>query len=101
MTLQNENICRSSLENYTSNNTRQHEFNTRQHDRTQVQHDRTQVQHEYNTAQHEYNTSTMRQTTSVTRPNTSTKEALAAKIGLFFALFVTELYIFLISYKNS
>ena len=36
-----------------------------------------------------------------TRPNRSTKEALAAIIGFYFALFVTELYIFLISFRNS
>ena len=33
---------------------------------------------------------------STTRPNTSTKEAREEKIGLYLALFVTELYIFLI-----
>ena len=33
---------------------------------------------------------------SKTRPNTSTKEARAAKIGLYFTLFVTKLHIFLI-----
>ena len=39
--------------------------------------------------------------TSKTRLNTSTKEAWATKIGLYFALFVTKLYIFLISLRNS
>ena len=60
----------SSLENYTSNNT--------------IQHNAAQVQHE-----------TTRQNTSTTRPNTSAKEARTAKIGLYFTLFVTKLYIFL------
>ena len=81
---------RSSLENYTSNDTRQHETtrvttraNTSQHDTTRVQHDTTQ------------------DNTSITRPNTSTKEAWAAKIGLYFTFFVTELYISLISFRNG
>ena len=51
--------------------------------------------------QHEYNTSTIRHNTSTTRPNRSSKEALAGKIGLYLALFVTELYIFLISFRSS
>ena len=38
---------------------------------------------------------------STTRPNTSAKEAQAAEVGLYFALFVAELYIFLISFGNS
>ena len=62
------------------------------------------AQHEYNMTQHEYDTTqhnATRHNTSTTRPNTSTKKALAAKIGLYFALFVTELYIFLISFGNS
>ena len=39
---------RSSLENYTSNNTTQHEktrHNTRQHETTRVQHETTRVRH--------------------------------------------------------
>ena len=36
-----------------------------------------------------------------TSNNTSTTEALAAKIGLYFTLFVIELYIFIISLRNS
>ena len=112
-----DSTFRSSLENYTSNNTRQHdttrvqhEYNTRQHDTTRVQHETTRhstgttrVKYEYkrhNTSTIRHNTSTIRNT-STTRPNTSTKEAFAAKIGLYFALFVTELYIFLISFRNS
>ena len=50
---------RSSLENYTSNNTRQHKYNTRQHQTTRVQHNTTGVQHETTRAQmkrHEYKT---------------------------------------------
>ena len=78
---------RSSLQNYTSNNMRQHDTTRAQHDTTRVHHDTTRVQHKYNT-------STIRHSTSTTQPNTSSKEALAAKIGLCFALFVTELYIF-------
>ena len=49
----------SSLENYTSSNTRQHETMRVQHEKTWVQHDTTRNntrQHEYNTTQHEYNT---------------------------------------------
>ena len=66
-------ICGSSLENYSSNNTRQHDT-TRD-----------------NTSTTRDNTGTIQHNTSVTRPNTSTKEALAAKIGLYFALIVAEL----------
>ena len=105
------NFRRSSLENYTSNNTSQH-GTTR---------DRT-TQHEYNTssntsqhnttrdntAQHEATREKQKTTrviirynTSITRPNTSIKEARAAKIGLYFTFFVIELYIFLISFRNS
>ena len=58
--------------------------------KTRVQHDTTQA-----------NTSTIRQDTNTTRPNTSIKEILAAKLGPYFALFVTELYIFLISFRNT
>ena len=61
----------------------QHEYNT-------TQHEATRVQHEYNSTN-----------TSTTRPIRSTKKALAGKIGLHFGLFVTELYIFLISFRNS
>ena len=82
------------------NNTTHHEYNTRQHGTAQ---DNTR-RHGYNTSttrhntkQHEYNTAN----TSKTRPSRSTKEALAANIGLHFAFFVTELYIFLISFRNS
>ena len=51
-------LKRSSLENYMSNNTRQHEYNKRQH--------------EYNTTQHEYNTTkhdTTQGNTSAIRQN--------------------------------
>ena len=50
--------------------------------------------------QQEYNT-TQDDNTSIRRPNTSTKEAWAAKIGLYFTFFVTELYISLISFRNG
>ena len=70
----------------TRDNTRQHEYNTTQHKYDTTQYKATRLQHEYNTTN-----------TSTTRPNRSTKE----KIGLHFALFVTELYIFLISFRNS
>ena len=56
----------------------QHEItrhNTTQHDTTWVQNNTTRIQHK--------------------PTEVYTKEALAAKIGLYFALFVTELYIFL------
>ena len=58
----------SSLENYTSNNTRQHEttrdntsttrHNTRQHETTRVQHETIRVQHETTRVQQEFNTGT-------------------------------------------
>ena len=57
---------------------------------TRVRHDTTQVKHE-----------TIRYNTSTTQPNTGTKEARAAKIRLYIALFVTELYFFLILFRNS
>ena len=47
------------------------------------------------------NTSTTRHNTSTTQLNTNTEEARAAKIGIYIALFVTELYFFLISFRNS
>ena len=45
-------IIGSSLENYTSNNTRQHEHNTRQHDTTRVKHDTIRVQHDTKRVKH-------------------------------------------------
>ena len=48
---------------------------------TRVQYDTTRVKHD---------------STRVQR-----KEAWTANIGLYFALFVTKLYIFLISFRNS
>ena len=80
-------ICWSSLKNWTTNN-------TRQHDTTRVEHGTTRVEHEATRD----GTSTMRHNTSTARPNTSTKEARAAKTGLCILLFVTELYISLISF---
>ena len=65
-----------NLENYTSNNTRQHVG-------TRVQHEATRVQNETiwdNRNTTGDNTSTMLHSTSITRPNISTKETLAAKI---------------------
>ena len=55
------NCCffRSSLESYTSNNTRQREatrHNTRQHEYNTRQHKYNTRQNEYNTRQHECNT---------------------------------------------
>ena len=47
------------------------------------------------------NTSKIQHNTSTTWPNLSTKEAREAKLGLYFALFVTEIYIFLVSCRNS
>ena len=44
---------------------------------------------------------TTRRNTSTTQLNTNTEEARAAKIGIYIALFVTELYFFLISFRNS
>ena len=99
----------SSLENYTSNNTTQHDTTRVQHKTTRHSTSTTRLKHDTtrgntNTTQGSTstardNTSTIRHNTSTTRPNTSTGEALAAKIGLHFALFVTELYIF--SYNTS
>ena len=75
----------------------QHE--TTRHNTSTTQDNTTQ--HEYNTSPTRHNTSTIRYSTSTTQLNTSTKEAGAAKIGLYIALFVTELYFFLISFRNS
>ena len=58
--------CRSGLENYTSNNTtqhnatsqynmKQHKYNTTQHKATQVQHKTTQVQTDTARVQHSIN----------------------------------------------
>ena len=58
------------------------------------------TQHEYNISKTHNNTSTIRHKTSITRPNTSTKKVRAAKIKLYFTPFVTELYIFLICFRN-
>ena len=87
----------SSLENYTSNNTRQHE--TIRHNTSTTWHNTST-----NTAKHETtpdNRNTIWHNTSKTRLNISPKEGRTAKIGLYFALFVTKLYIFLISFGNS
>ena len=64
------NSFRSSLENYTSNNTRQHEYN--------------KTQHECNTRQHEYNT----RQHDLDEYNTSTKQR-----KIYFDLFISSLYI--------
>ena len=76
-----------SQHNTTRDNTTQHEYNTTQHEATREKHKTTRV--------------IIRYSTSITRPNTSIKEARAAKIGLYFTFFVIELYIFLISFRNS
>ena len=71
---------------------------------TRVQHNTTRVQHDTtrrNTSTTRHNTSKIRYNTNTTQPNTSTKEARASKIGLYTALFVTELYLFLISFRNT
>ena len=84
----------------TRDKTTQHKYNTTQHETTRdntTQHEYNTTKHEATRVQHEYNTSN----TSIIRPNRSTKEALAAKIGLYFALFATELLIFLISFRIS
>ena len=87
-----------------SNNINQHDT-TRGH-KTTTRHNTSTTRHNtsiiwHNTRQREYNTSTIRHNTSTTRPNKNTKEALAAKIRLYFALFIIELYIFLISFRSS
>ena len=46
---------------------------------------------QHNATQEQYNTTRIQQNPT----EVYTKEALAARIGLYFALFVTELYIFL------
>ena len=66
-------------------------------DTTRVQQGTTQVKYETTRD----NTSTIRCNRSISRRNTSTKEARAAKIGLCFSLFVTQLYILLISFRNG
>ena len=42
-----------------------------------------------------------RDNTRSPRRNTSTKEARVAKLEVYFALFVIELYILLISFRNN
>ena len=79
-------LCRSSLENYTKNNTSTTRRNT----------SKTRVQHEATRSAAQDSTSTIKRNMNKTRPNTSTKEALAGKLGPYFALFVTEICIFLI-----
>ena len=61
-------------------------------------------QHEYNATATRHNPSKIRHNTSMTRDNmsaiqhnTSTKQARAPKVRLYFALFATELFIFLSS----
>ena len=76
-------------DNSVFDNTRQHEFNTTQHNTTRVQHDTTQVKHEVTRVQY---------LGTQVQLEPSTKEARAAKIGLYIALFATELYIFLIPF---
>ena len=45
----------SRLENYTSNNTTQHEYNTTQQEATRVQHETTRVQNDTSRVQHSIN----------------------------------------------
>ena len=100
-------LLRSSLENCTSNstrqhdttryNTRQHEYNTTQQETTQVQHKPTPVQREITRVQHDttrVNTKQHEDNARQHKYNTSTKEAEAAKIGLYFAFFFLLKYIF-------
>ena len=81
----------SSLENYKTNNTSQHEANeTTRHNTSTTrdntsQHDTTRVPHD--TTRHD--TSKTQDNASITRPNTSTMEAQTAKIGFYFTFFVT------------
>ena len=73
--------------------------------KTRVQHDATRVKYEAtrdNTSTTQDNTSTIRHSTSIN--NTAQHEykgSPTAKIGLYFALFVPELSIFLISFRDS
>ena len=65
-----------------------------------MQQEATRVKHKItrsNTSTTRENTSTIGHNTRTTRPITSTKEARAAKLGLYFALFFAELDIFLFS----
>ena len=73
----------SSLENYTSNN-------TRQHDTTRVQHNATRDntrQHKYNMTQQEYNT-TQHETTRVQHETTRVQRSINV-----FDLFISWLHI--------
>ena len=95
--MKRKGLVGSNLETCTSSNTTQYEYNTRQHDTTRVQHDTTRdntVQHETTRVQYD----TIRAKHDPTRVQ---RKLLAAKIGVYFLLFVTELYIFLISFRNS
>ena len=74
---------KSTLENYTSSKHEAAPNNTTQHEPTRVEQETT------------------RHNMSKTRPYPSTKEAQATKIGLYFALFVAKLQIFLVSFRNS
>ena len=91
----------------TRGNTTQHEYNTRQHETTRAQ--REAIRHNrsttrYNTTQQEktrVKLDATRDNTRSPRRNTSTKEARVAKLEVYFALFVIELYILLISFRNN
>ena len=111
-------LVRSSLENCTSNNTRQHEatrvqHETTQHNTTRVQHNATRhntstarhntTQCEYNTTQHEQNTR-QHEYNAIQREYSTTHEykgTSSSKNRALIVLFVTELYFFLISFRNS
>ena len=101
-------LLRSSLENCTSNstrqhdttryNTRQHEYNTTQQETTQVQHKPTPVQREITRVQHD-TTRGQRETTQV---QYKYKGSWGSKNrALLCIFFFTEIYIFLISFRNS
>ena len=85
----------------------QHEYNTTQPDTTRVPHETTRIKNEYNTTQHETTpvqhetTQVQYDTTQVQRDQHEYKGSLAANIGLYFTLFATERYIFLISFRDS
>ena len=97
----------SSLKNYTSNNTRQHEYNTTQHNTRQHEYNTRQLEYnttQHNTTQHKYKTSQLEYNTTQHEYNTTQHEykgSSGSKNRALFVLFVTELYLSWISFINS
>ena len=96
----NDDLAEKTTRVTTRDNTTQHMYSRRQFDTTR--HNTSTTRRNTSTTQHNTRQlNTTRDNASTTRSNRSTKEARVAKLGLYFALFVTELYVFLISFRNK